>query len=120
MAVATLGVTTGYTVGTASAAVCATNTQRRGLIVQNSHASAVLFVGIGTGNAVTSANGIGVLATATSTQGGLSAGPFAGSLVFGSVQPNTSGSISIPAGVPNGDVAVIATITNLTAVVLEW
>jgi hypothetical protein len=100
-------------------AVCASNINRRGLIIQNLDAAGALSVGFGTGNAAV-AGLLAVSATATSTQGGLAYGPFVGSLVMGPVQPMDTGKNSIPTGVPSGDVSVIATITNLKINVTEW
>ena len=105
MATATIGITTTFSVTTASTAILATNTLRRGVLIENTSATATVYFGFGTGNAVTTS----MHAVATSTR--VSIGPLG---------PNVTGQISQPSQVPAGDLAMIALTTTSTCVVTEW
>jgi hypothetical protein len=105
MAVATIGITTTFSVTTASTAVCATNTLRRGVRIENISATSTMNFGFGTGNAVTT--GMHVLATSSA-------------ITFGPLGPNVTGQISQPSQVPAGDLALIALTTTGNAVITEW
>jgi hypothetical protein len=105
MAAGTIGITTTFSVTTASTQVCLTNTLRRGVRIENISATSTMNFGFGTGNAVTT--GMHVLATSSA-------------VTFGPNNPNTTGQISNPSNVPSGDLALIALTTTGNAVVTEW
>jgi len=105
MAVATLGITTTFSITTASTAVCATNTLRRGVRIESTSSTSSIYFGFGTGNAVTTGmHALGTLAVVT----------------FGPNNPNTTGQISTPSAVPSGDLALIALTTTGNVVITEW
>lgn len=111
MAVATLGITTTYSVGTASVAVCATNTQRRGLLITNNGAGTV-SVGFGTNNAATTGmHTLQAINTTFQANNQLALGPMA---------LNVTGKISTESRLPIGDVALIALTTTSVCSVTEW
>jgi hypothetical protein len=103
MAVATVGETLVVAaVLTTAVQVAATNTLRRGLLLQNT-GTVPIYVGIGTGNAATT----GMIAIAAATTAPTST--LTGFLSFGAMEPNVTGKISLPAVVPMGDISVIST-----------
>lgn len=113
MAVATLGITTTFSVGivaTTAVQVCATNTLRRGLILENTGAG-TLYFGFGTGGVPTTAMHALVIATATLGTN---------RVVFGPISPEFRGIVSIPANVPTGDVSLIALTTTGQVSVTEF
>jgi len=105
MAAANPGVTTTFVIGTTPVQVCATNTERRGLRLENINQTNPLSYGFGTGNGANSS--MHFLNTASVIQ-------------FGPNGLEVSGKISIPAVVPGGDVSVICTVTTGSLVVTEW
>lgn len=105
MAVATLGITTTFSVTTAATAVCATNLSRRGILITNIGAGTV-YVGFGTGNAATTA-----MHPIAATTGSIS-------IEYG--QLNNNGTNSTPSAVPTGDVSLIALTTTSVCAVTEW
>ena len=105
MATATIGITTTFAILTTAVAVCATNTERRGLRIENGSNTASMYFGFGTNNAATTA--MHALATASA-------------ITFGPTQPEFRGIVSQPANVPAGDLSVIALTTTGTLVVTEW
>jgi len=111
MAAATLGITTTFVIGTTAVQVCATNTLRRGLRLENTSTTIPINYGFGTGNAATTS--MHVLTTALNTVG-------VSFINFGPIQPEFTGRVSLAPGVPAGDLSVISTVTNGVAVVTEW
>lgn len=105
MAVATLGITTSFSITPAAVAVCATNLSRRGILITNIGAGTV-YVGFGTGNAATT--GMHPIASTT------------GSLSIEYGRLNNNGTNSIPAAVPTGDVSLICLTTTSVCCVTEW
>jgi len=101
----TYGVTSVVSVGTVSTQLCATNTLRRGLLIESTNTNVTIAFGFGTGNAVTTA--MHNLATSTRT-------------AIGPLQPDDTGRISIASNVPTGDLAAIALTTTANVVVTEW
>jgi hypothetical protein len=107
MAVATLGITTTFTVTTnaVGVAVCATNTLRRGVRIENTSATATMYFAFGTNN--TPGTIAHVLATSTA-------------ITLGPLGPNVTGQISQASQVPIGDLSLTALTTTGIAVVTEW
>ena len=107
MAVATLGITTTFTVTTnaVGVAVCATNTLRRGVRIENTSATATMYFAFGTNN--TPGTIAHVLATSSA-------------VTFGPNNPIVSGQVSLAANVPPGDISLTALTTTGIAVVTEW